>query len=184
MEMSTDRADRTRATRRRVLQRALVGTLIVVVAGAVAAPVSADGPVHVKETLGPFVADAPAGTLCDFDYHQEALVTRNSIRWFDDAGNLVRVEAQVEFWVLHQNVDTGLTLTEEGSFAAHIDFVANVEYLTGQSWHLRDENGTLVLVGAGLIFRDRGTGEVILETPNARADFAETNCTALGGAPA
>jgi hypothetical protein len=41
-----------------------------------------------------------------------------------------------------------------------------------------------VLVGAGLIFRDRGTGEIIQETPNARADFADTICTALGGAPA
>jgi hypothetical protein len=130
------------------------------------------------------VADAPAGTLCDFAYHQEAVVTRNATRWFDEAGVLVRVEAQVELWVLHQNVDTGLTLIEELSFAAHIDFVANEERLTGQSWHLRDDDGRLVLVGAGLIFTDLGTGEVIQETPNARADFAETNCTALGGAAA
>jgi len=150
-----------------------------------AAPVSADdGPVHVKETLGPFGFDRPAGTLCDFDYHEEDVITRNSKRWYDEAGGLVRVEAQLDFWVLHRNVDTGLTLIEEFSVAAHIDFVTGEERLSGQNWHLRDDDGRLVLVGSGLIVTDLGTGEVISETTNARADFAEANCTALGGAPA
>jgi hypothetical protein len=37
---------------------------------------------------GLLVFDAAAGTLCDFEYHEEATVSRNSRRWFDSADKL------------------------------------------------------------------------------------------------
>jgi hypothetical protein len=37
---------------------------------------------------GLLVFDAAAGTLCDFEYHEEATVSRNSRRWFDSADKI------------------------------------------------------------------------------------------------
>jgi hypothetical protein len=153
--------------------------------GVLAAAASADGPVHIKRTFGPIVGDFPAGTLCNFAYHEEDAGTQNIKRFFDEEGNLIRVEDQVEVTILHQNVDTGLTLTEVLHYAVTVDFVTGEVTVTGESWHLRNEDGRLVLAGAGLIVQDLFTGEILTETPNAKAtDSAETNCTALGGAPA
>jgi hypothetical protein len=169
----------------RRLRRLLV--LLAVVSGAfavLAGAASAQAPVHIKRTLGPFTFDAPAGTLCDFAYHEESVVTQNLKRFFDDDGNLVRVELLNELTVLHQNADTGLTLIELVRVAVHADFVTGEVSTTGQNWHLRNEDGRLVLVGAGRLVTDLVTGEIISETPNFLADFAQTNCTALGGAPA
>jgi hypothetical protein len=55
---------------------------------------------------------------------------------------------------------------------------------TGQSWHLRTQDGRLVLSGAGLIETDLATGSILAETPNTMASAAATICPALGGAPA
>lgn len=46
---------------------------------------------------------------------------------------------------------------------------------TGQSWHLRDAEGRLVLSGAGLVSADLFTGDVSRETPYHDAD----GCAAL-----
>jgi len=56
--------------------------------------------------------------------------------------------------------------------------------VTGESWHLRAENGRLVLSGAGLIAIDLITGDILRQTPGAQADAAAIICPALGGAPA
>jgi hypothetical protein len=46
---------------------------------------------------------------------------------------------------------------------------------TGQSWHLRDEDGRPVLAGAGLVSADLFSGEVFHETLHHDAD----GCAAL-----
>jgi hypothetical protein len=48
-----------------------------------------------------------------------------------------------------RNVETGRTLTKEDHFAGHAGCVSGKVRDTGQSWHDRDENGRLVLAGAG-----------------------------------
>jgi hypothetical protein len=139
---------------------------------------------HVKQSFGPFVADAPAGVLCDFAYHEQTSFTQDTTRFFDDAGHLVRVEDHVDLLILHANTATGQTLTERDQYAAHVDLLTGEATVTGQTWHLRDEDGRLVVTGAGLYVQDLITGEVVRETTNAKTDVAGTLCPALGGAPA
>ncbi len=152
-------------------------------ASVLAASASAAEPVHIKQTIGPISFDLPAGALCDFAYHEEDGGTQNVKRFFDD-GNLVAVEDQLHATLLHRNIDTGQTLTEELHYAVHIDFVTGAIRTTGQSWRLRDEDGNLVLSGTGLLAVDLFTGEVLKETPKVQGDVAATLCPALGGAPA
>ena len=140
-------------------------------------------PVHSKQAIGPVTGDVPAGVICDFAYHEVDIGTRNTTRFFDDAGNLVRVEDQLAVTILHRNADTGATLVEDLSYAAHVDLVSGQVDVTGQSWHLVDDDHHLVLGRGGLIAIDLMTGEVIDQTPQALSDTA-TLCRALGGAPA
>jgi hypothetical protein len=149
-----------------------------------AAPASATTTEHVMRVVGPESADFPAGTLCDFAYHQEASYTQNLTRFFDADGNLVSVIDEVDITVVHTNVDTDYSLTEEDHYAAHVDLVSGIAHLTGQSWHLRTADGRLVLSGAGLIIDDIFTQGEFTQTPHAFADFPATICPALGGAPA
>jgi hypothetical protein len=148
------------------------------------APASATTPEHVMRVVGPESADFPAGTICDFTYRQDVSYTQNVTRFFDDDGNLIGVIDEVDITVLHTNVDTGYSLTEEDHYAAHVDLVTGIDHLTGQSWHLRDASGRLVLSGAGLIIDDIFTQGQFTQTPHAFADFPATICPLLGGAPA
>ena len=122
--------------------------------------------------------------MCDFALHLEQSGTVNLTRFFDEQGNLVRVEARADMSYLIRNTQTGRTLTEEDHFARHADLVSSEVWDTGQSWHDRDENGRLVLTGAGLIALDHTTGDVFRETPEAKSDSATTIFPALGGSPA
>lgn len=149
-----------------------------------ASAASAVPPVHIKVSVGPFIDNFPAGTLCDFNYHQEVSGTLNIKRFFDANGNFIRVEDAQDVTVLHRNVQTGLTLIEQVHLDVHVDFRTGEIVNTGQSWHLVNEDGRLVLARAGLFVVDLFTGEVVRDTPNSGSDFAQTNCTALGGAPA
>jgi hypothetical protein len=83
--------------------------------------------------------------VCDFALHLEESGSLNLTRFYDEQGNLVRVEAQADVSYLTRNVETGRTLTEEVHFARHADFVSGEVRDTGQSWHERDENDRLVL---------------------------------------
>jgi hypothetical protein len=145
------------------------------------APVSAATPVHVTRIIGPVAGDVPAGALCDFAYHEEDTGTEDITSFTDVAGNLVRTEVNVDVTILHRNSNTGMTLIENLHYAVHVDFLSGAATITGQSWHLRDENGRLVVTGAGLIETNLLTGDVIVQTPNAKAGSASPLCTALGG---
>jgi hypothetical protein len=148
---------------------AVVLALVSLGLSASAAP-AATTPQHVKRTVGPLVFDAPAGAVCDFAVHAEESYTQNMTRFFDDEGNLVRVEDQIDLTVLHRNAETGKTLIEEDQYAAHVDFVTGTVDVTGESWHLRDANRRLVLEAAGFTSIDLATGDVLRETPNYGAD--------------
>jgi hypothetical protein len=158
--------------------------IAVVVLATSAGAASAAAPVHVKRSFGPISFDIPAGSLCDFAYHEEDQGTRNLTRFFDDQGNLVGVEDQLDLSIPHRNADTGQTLTENLHHAADVDFITGQVQVTGQSWHLRTENGHLVLSGAGLVATDLVTGDILRQTPNAMADTAAVIRPALGGSPA
>jgi hypothetical protein len=155
-----------------------------VAGGAFAATAEAGDVLHLKGTSPLITQDFPAGTVCDFAYHEEFINTSNVKIFLDESGNPVRVEEQAEVWILHRNVETGLTLTEVVHYAFHFDLVAGEVGLTGNWWHLRDPDGRIVFVGGGTWVRDLVTGRLLRATPNVGADFAETNCTLLGGVPA
>jgi hypothetical protein len=163
----------------------LVLLAVALVASAAAAGSASAGDVlHLKATSPLIAQDYPAGTVCDFAYHEEYVNTSNVKVFFDEAGNPVRVEEQVELSVLHRNLETGFTVTEVTHYAFHFDLVAGEVTLTGNWWHLRDAENRIVVVGSGMYVRDLFTGELLRATPNVGADFAEVNCTLLGGAPA
>jgi hypothetical protein len=166
-------------------KRFLVSLAVALIVGAAsAASAGATDVLHLKATMGPFVQDYPAGTVCDFAYHEEFINTSNVKVFFDEAGNPFKVEEQAEVWILHRNLETGLTLTEVVHYAFHFDLVAGEVTLTGNWWHPRDSANRIVFVGSGTWVRDLFTGELLRATPNVGADFAEVNCTVLGGAPA
>jgi hypothetical protein len=137
-----------------------------------------------KRAFGPVAFDIPAGALCDFAYHQEDLGTQNLTRFFDDQGNLVRVEDQLDVSILHRNTGTGQAFTEDLHSAAHAGLISGQAQVTGESWHLRTKDRRLVLSGAGLIATGLVTGHILRQTPNAMASTAATICPALGGSPA
>jgi len=139
---------------------------------------------HLTRTVGPIVTDYPAAAVCDFAYHQEFSYTQNLERFFDSGGNLIRVEDKVAVTVLHRNAETGYTLTETDHYSAFVDFVSGEATTSGQNWHLVDEDGRLVLTGAGSYTIDLLTGDVLEETPHMQTAGRATICPALGGAPA
>jgi hypothetical protein len=154
---------------------------------AVPGPASAEARTteHLTRSAGPLVFDAPAGAICDFAYHQESSFTQNLERFFDGDGNLIAVHDEVALTVLHRNAETGYTLTETDRYSAHVDFVTGEATESGQTWHLVDQDGRLVLAGAGQYTIDLATGDIISETPQALAEGGRNYlCPALGGTPA
>ena len=143
----------------------------------------ADGPVHVWRTLES-TFDAAAGEVCDFAYHQEARNVQNIKRWVDADGNPIGAIRTEDLWVLHQNAETGYTLTEVDHYTVHWSYESGDFVFAGNGWHLRDEDGRLVLVKSGRYVIDIETGDLVSETPNVGGDFADMICPALGGAPA
>jgi hypothetical protein len=71
--------------------------------------------------------------MCDFALHLEQSGTVNRTRFFDEQGNLVRVEARADMSYLIRNTQTGRTLTEEDHFARHADLVSCEVWDTGQT---------------------------------------------------
>jgi hypothetical protein len=159
--------------------------VVAVLAGAmlVAAPALATRPVHGKRVVER-TFDVPAGDQCDFHYYTEITIAQNIKIFLDEAGNAVGTEDQLHASVFHLNVDTGASLTEEVHYTVHVDFLSGTYRVNGNTWHLRDEDGRVVLVAGGLYVVDIFTFELLQETPNADSDFASTICAALGGAPA
>jgi hypothetical protein len=70
-----------------------------------------------------------------------------------------------------------MTLIEHLHYAVHVDFVGGTATVPGQSWHLRDENGRRCSPAPGLIETDVVTGDVIFQTPGAKAGSASPLCT-------
>jgi hypothetical protein len=142
---------------------------------------AASKPTHVRvTTTGTF--DAAAGTLCDFDYHQEFTVVENAIV-FGDPADPTRVIDHLTEYVTHTNVATGYTLHEVDHVTATTDLVAGVQRQTGNFWHLRDASGHVVVVQSGQLVFDTATGLLLKRTPNIDPSFAGVICAALGGAP-
>jgi hypothetical protein len=46
--------------------------------------------------MSTLVVDAPAGVVCDFAVHEDVSYTQNITRFFDDAGDLIRVEDEID----------------------------------------------------------------------------------------
>jgi len=153
-----------------------VGTVLGVIAPMAGSTAAwAAGPQHVTST---FTAEEtfPAGTVCDFDFHNVFTAT-------DDA--IIFPNRTIEHFVInatHTNLATGFTLTETDHFT---DFTAAGQIKeVGIVWHLRDANGKLVVVHAGQLVVVAATGEVLKFTPNINPDFTAVICPALGGKPA
>jgi hypothetical protein len=135
----------------------------------------ADGPEHVKSTFT-FDATLPAGTACDFDYHNVATGSDNAVIFPD------KTIDHIELQVTHTNLATGFTLTETDHFTLFTAADGQNKQV-GIFWHLRNADGKIVVVQAGqMVFS--ATGEVLKFTPNTNPDAAAVICPALGGSPA
>ena len=135
----------------------------------------ADGPQHVKST---FLLDNvfPAGTLCDFDFH-------NVFAGSDDA--VIFPDRTIDHFEVHAtdtNLATGFTLTDTDHFTVFTASDGQIKNV-GLIFHLRTADGKLVVNQAGqLVFS--ATGEVLKVTPSINPDDRAVLCTALGGHPA
>lgn len=160
--------------------------VLVLVLGLVSAttPASGQGLVtHFKDSFT-FRFRAPAGTLCDFKYHQFGTVVENQTV-FGDVNNPTRVIDHQTIFVNHVNVDTGYTLTETDHQTLLFNQNGPTLTVVGVFWHLRDASGNVVLVKAGQVIFDQA-GNIVKFTPNSSFDqtFPQVICPALGGNPA
>lgn len=158
---------------------ALAGTLVLAAGAAATAPE--------KEPFDySYTQDFPAGTICDFNLHEEVTVTGWDEVFFDQDDNFVRVTGHYTIAVTHLNSDTGYVLTEAGDhqIQTFVDATQQVK-VVGLNGLLRDSTGKLVLAAAaGQLIFDYNIGEATKVTPNFGPDFAEVICPALGGNPA
>jgi hypothetical protein len=156
---------------------ALVGTLVLAAAAAATAPE--------RESFEfSFSRDFPAGTICDFNYHEEVTGSGWDESFFDEAGNYVRDTLHLTLAVTHTNSDTGYTLTEvDTGLQTFVDATQQVK-VVGIQWLLKDSTGRIVLAHAGQLIFDFSVDDVTKVTPNFGGDFAEDMCPALGGNPA
>ena len=163
---------------------ALISSLVLSMLALSATAASAETSTHQKFS---FSVDftAPAGTFCDFTYHDSFTVEINEIL-FGDPNNPTRIIDQVTEDVTHLNVDTGYTLTEVDHFTNELDLTGLKQQArtVGIGWHLRDPSGKLVVVQAGQVLFDLNTGELLKATPNFNPSSAAVICPALGGQPA
>ena len=155
---------------------------LAVTALALAVSAGAAGPLHEKSTFSGSFTFA-AGELCDFNYVQTFTGVDNTLI-FGDPENPDKVITQETVYVTHTNTDTGYSLSE----VDHLVFTftsADARFKqVGLFWALRDASGKLVVQQAGQAVFNTDTGEVVKVTPHFNPDFAEVNCTALGGNPA
>jgi hypothetical protein len=164
------------------MRRIAFASVFVVAIGLIPSPAHAQQVLHMTSSLsGQF--DVPAGTFCDFNLREVFAIYDNSVI-FGDPDDPDKVITYEEQDVTHINLDTGYTLTE----VDHIVFVftaadAHLEQFA-LFWHLRNSDGKIVVVQAGIITLNTDTGEVIRFTPNINPDSAAVLCPALGGSPA
>jgi len=157
----------------------LVLGAVLAIAALAASGASAGTDTHASVTFT-ITFNAPAGTLCNFNY--KAISTQTIKLEVINESVIIENWAQVN---THMNLDTGYTYTETDHWSQKRDYNTGfVPVVEGLVWHLRDPDGKLVLVKAGHVVFDPITGEVIQITPHTTADFAPIVCPALGGAPA
>ena len=165
--------------RRSILAAAVLtaGTMLGVltpVAGTSAA--WASGPQHIKKSTFLFDNVFPAGTLCDFDFHN-VFAGSDSTTIFPDR--------TIDHFVVHAtdtNLATGFTLTDTDHFTAFTAADGQTKFV-GLIFHLRTTDGKLVVNQAGQLVVS-ATGDVLKVTPSINPNDREVLCTALGGHPA
>jgi hypothetical protein len=135
----------------------------------------ADGPQHVKST---FLFDnfIPAGTLCDFDFHNVFAGSDNTVIFPNRTIDHVTVHA------IDTNLATGFTLTDTDHFTVVTASDGQMK-IAGLIFHLRTVGGKLVVNQAGQLVLS-ATGDVLKVTPSINPNDRATLCTALGGNPA
>ena len=156
---------------------ALVGTLVLAAGAAATAP-------ETESFDFSFSRDFPAGTICDFTYHEEVTGSGWDEIFFDAAGNYVRDTLHLTLAVTHTNSDTGYTLIEVDTGSQTFVEATQTLRVVGIQWLLKDSTGRVVLAHAGLLLLDVSVDGVTKVTPNFGGDFAEEMCPALGGNPA
>jgi hypothetical protein len=154
---------------------AAFGTLVLAAGAAATAPV-------MEPFEFSYAVDFPAGTLCDFDYHEEVTVTGWNEGFIDQDGDIVRETLHLKVAVTPTNSDTGYTLTE--AVTGSQTYATQTVRVVGVQWLLKDSTGRVVLAHAGQLIFDFNLEEVTKVTPNFGPDFAEEMCPALGGYPA
>ena len=148
-------------------------TLGVLTLGAVVPVASAAAPEHFTETFeDDFVL--PAGQVCDFNYEQ-SFTGRDIVTIFEDYDQI-----QEKVLITHTNLDTGYALTESLNY--QLRFYPDSDRTVGIVWHLRDADGKIQVVQAGMIAFSEQDG--VRHTPGINPSFRDVICTALGGSPA
>ena len=136
----------------------------------------ADSPQHVKSAFT-FENPQPPGAFCDFNYGEVATVSLDAIIFADGTET-----DHIAALVIHTNLETGFSLTEVDHFTVFT--AADGQSKTvGVFWHLRNADGTLVVVQSGQLVIS-ATGEILKVTPDVNPDSAAVVCPALGGQPA
>ena len=144
------------------------------VAGSTAA--WADGPRYVTSTMT-FDFVFPAGTICDFDFHNVVTLTDRTAVFPDKM-----IDHSVSF-ATDTNLATGFTLTDGPDHTTAVTAADGQTKFVGLAFHFRDASGKLVAVHAGQLVLS-ATGEVLKFTPHVNPSDAAVLCTALGGHPA
>jgi hypothetical protein len=165
-----------------LVKRCIIVSAALLSIGLIASPASAAQVTHEKSSFsGQFVI--PGGAFCDFTLEEIFTIHDNSVI-FGDPDNPDKVITQEKQEVTHVNIDTGYALSEVDHEVLVFD-ASDARFETiGLVWHLRDPDGKIVVVQAGLEIVDTNTGDVIKVTPHFNPNAAAVVCSALGGNPA
>jgi hypothetical protein len=143
-----------------------------------ARPVSGAGPVITTEPFGgtiPVVEDCGA-----FQVRADFTGERRFIRFYDDAGTLLREIRHISFAGTLTNTTSGAVIPYQGHFTRTFDAVAHTIMFTGLRVQTIVPGQGAIVVAAGnefVIVADAPADELV--TVHGRLDLAEQVCAAL-----
>jgi hypothetical protein len=118
-----------------------------------------------------------------FDVLSSFTVTRHSIRFFDDAGNLTKEIRHVQFTgTLYRSDDLSKTIPYAGNWTLTIDVAAGTQTNTGLARYSHPDGSGMVALDAGKTVIDLATFDALVDTAQLGTEWQRGVCGYLAAA--
>ena len=116
-----------------------------------------------------------------FDVLSSFAVTRHSILFFDEAGNLKKEIRHVQFkGMLYRSTDLSKTIPYAGNWTLTIDVAAGTLTNTGLARYSHPDGSGMVALDGGKTVIELSTFDAIVDTAQLGADWERGVCSYLG----